>query len=279
MVLGAPARHLVAHARCRATTTHAATAQEGDAAIEDPAEYEAIARSAPFLTEVSLKLPASATALPQQMASLLSACSKLEDLTLHAYDKAAWTPPVSSLVDVDALLAAGPQLLHLRLPSCTSLTNLAPLRGLVNLQSLDMSWCTKVSDLVSLAALVNLQSLNICGCRRVSDLAPLAALLSLQSLDMSACHGVRDLAPLGALAKLRSLDMSWYTKVSDLAPLTALVNLHSLNITNCKEVSDLAPLGALVNQSLDISGCPDVSNLAPLGALVKLQSHKMIGCD
>jgi hypothetical protein len=140
-------------------TTHAATVQEGAAEIEDPADYEAIASTAPFLTELSLKLPASATALPQQMASLLSACSKLEDLALHAYDGAvpAYMQRALSLVDVDALMAAGPQLLHLRLPWCFSLTDLAPLRGLLNLQSLDIKLCG-VSDLAPLGALLSQRS-------------------------------------------------------------------------------------------------------------------------
>jgi hypothetical protein len=116
---------------------------QAGAPIEDAADYDAVASTSPFLTELSLKLPASATALPQQMAALLSACSKLEDLTLHAYDKATW---LSSLVDVDAL-ARGTRLLHLRLPNCSSLTDLAPLRPLVNLKSLSIRGCTNVSDL------------------------------------------------------------------------------------------------------------------------------------
>jgi internalin A len=198
-------------------------AAQDAAAIEDPADYDAITRAAPFLTELSLKFPGSATALPQQLASLLSACSKLEDLTLCAYDEAyvgtyMWQPPVSSLVDVDALLAAGPQLLHLKLPSCSNLTNLAPLRGLVNLQSLDISSCEKVSDLTPLGALLSLQSLDMSWCSSVSDMAPLTALVNLQSLNISYCGEVSDLAPLAALVNLRSLDMNYCKKVSDLAP-------------------------------------------------------------
>jgi hypothetical protein len=89
------------------------------------------------------------------MASLLSVCSKLED---HAYDEVVYVPPVvrnayvSSLVDVDALLAAGTQLLRLKLPRCSNLTNLAPLEALVKLQSLKMTGCEGVSDLAPLTA-------------------------------------------------------------------------------------------------------------------------------
>jgi hypothetical protein len=62
---------------------------QGPAAIESPADYEAIASiSSPFLTHLSLELPASATALPHQLTGVLSACSKLEDLAIRAYDEA-----------------------------------------------------------------------------------------------------------------------------------------------------------------------------------------------
>jgi hypothetical protein len=226
---------LIAHAH-----HHACDRAQGAAAIKDPADYEAIARTAPFLTELSLKLPASATALPQQMATLLSACSKLVDLALHAYDEGQYMVPVSSLVDVDALLSVGTQLLHLKLPGCTSLTNLAPLRGLVNLQSLDIR-SYKVSDLTPLGALVNLQRLDMSCCYEVSDLAPLAAMLKLQSLDISGCHEVRDLAPLGALVSLQSLDMYYCHEVSDLAPLGALMKLQKLSLSKGDE-DKVAPL-------------------------------------
>jgi hypothetical protein len=250
---------------------------QGAAAIKDPADYEAITRTAPYLTELSLKLPGSATALPQQMASLLSACSKLEDLALHAYNKEECRLPVSRLLDLSALLAAGSQLLHLRLPNCHSLTNLAPLRGLVNLHSLNIRSC-KMSDLAPLGALVNLQSLDISFCKEVSDLAPLGALVNLKSL-VTCYSNVSNLAPLGALVTLQSLNISSCFKASDLGPLTDLVNLQSLDMSCCYGVSDLAPLGALLSlQSLEISYCQNVSDLAPLTALVSLQSLGMSCC-
>jgi hypothetical protein len=94
--------------------------------IEDVADYQAIASTAPWLTHLSVELPASATALPQQM----SACSRLENLVLRA-DK--------------------------------QLSYMAPLTVMVNLQSLDISTCYGVSDLAPLSALVNLQRLKMSG--------------------------------------------------------------------------------------------------------------------
>jgi hypothetical protein len=141
-----------------------------------PADYNAIASTAPWLTHLSLELPASATALPQEMAGLLSACSNLEagDLAVRAFDEArpgtsGGGRTRSSIANVDAL-AAGTQLLSLRLPWCSRLTSLAAIGEMVNLQSLDMRECRAVSDLAPFAAMVNLRTLNVSGSSAVPDL-------------------------------------------------------------------------------------------------------------
>ena len=54
------------------------------------------------------------------------------------------------------------------------MSDLAPLAGLTNLQTLDCH-STQVSDLAPLAGLTNLQTLD-CHSTQVSDLAPLAGL-------------------------------------------------------------------------------------------------------
>jgi hypothetical protein len=103
---------------------------QGAAAVESssPTDYEAIASTAPFLTRLSLELPDSATALPHEMAGLLSACSRLEDLEILALDAYDETRR-ASLVDISAF-AQGTQLMSLQLPSWSNLTNLAPLGAL-----------------------------------------------------------------------------------------------------------------------------------------------------
>ncbi|KAG1657003.1 hypothetical protein FOA52_012004 [Chlamydomonas sp. UWO 241] len=238
---------------------------QGGAAIEDAADYQAIAYAAPWLTHLGLQLPASATALPPQLGALLSGCSKLEDLELRAEGR-------SQLVDVGAL-AAGTQLLRLGLSNfCSSLTDLAPLSAMASLACLDIPNWTAVSDLAPLAVMVKLRSLNISGCVGVLDLTPLGALENLQSLNISGLN-VSDLAPLGALENLHSLDMHRCSRVTDLAPLRDLENLHTIDISLCMFLSDLAPLTALTSlKSLNIRFCQRVSDLSPLGALVNLQS-------
>ncbi|KAG1679786.1 hypothetical protein FOA52_012697 [Chlamydomonas sp. UWO 241] len=245
---------------------------EGGVAIEDPADYQAIAIAGAlgWLTQLSLRPPASATALPQQMAALLSACGKLEDLRLHADG----VRTLSRLADIGALAAAGTQLLRLSLLCCCSLSNLAPLSALANLQSLYINGCVGVSDLMPLTAVAKLQSLDLRGCI-TSDLAPLTSMVNLQSLDISNCYRLTDLTPRTVLVNSPSLDISGCKCVSSLASLTDLVNLHILKIDCSKVVhnppiiaaSDLAPLAAMVNiQSLNINGCSE-SKLALLRTL------------
>ncbi|KAG1656118.1 hypothetical protein FOA52_007817 [Chlamydomonas sp. UWO 241] len=53
-----------------------------DGVIEDAADYQAIANTAPWLTHLRVPAGTRRTALPEHMASLLSACSKLEGLAL-----------------------------------------------------------------------------------------------------------------------------------------------------------------------------------------------------
>ncbi|KAG1667965.1 hypothetical protein FOA52_008337 [Chlamydomonas sp. UWO 241] len=278
---------------------------QGGMTLEDPADFHAIARATPFLTQLRIIPPARSTALPQQMAELLSQCSKLEDLALHAYE--------SQLVDITAL-AAGTQLQRLELRNflavshvmplatmanlqslnmsqCSHVSSLSPLGAMVKLQSLNLTHCSRVSDLAPLGALVKLQSLDLRHCSRVSDLMPLASMVQLQSLDISGCDSVSDLAPLGALVSLRSLKIGgcmWRDAigidvtsggVSDLSPLASMVQLQSLDMTYCERVSDLAPLASMVSlQTLDMSYCSHVSDLVPLGALVNLQKLKMWKC-
>jgi hypothetical protein len=205
---------------------HAPRAQGG--VIKKSADYKAIASSAPFLTHLSLALPATSKALRREMSGLLSACSKLEDLALSAIGN-------SKLADI-TVLAVGTQLVRLKLPTWCPLSNLAPLAALANLQSLDISRCAFVSDLAPLRAMLNLQSLNMSSCTAVSDLAPLAALVKLQSLAMTNVE-VSDLAPLAALVKLQSLIISGglgRISAADLPNLQHRIDDGELEVTGWK---------------------------------------------
>jgi hypothetical protein len=74
-----------------------ATRAQGAAAIESPADYGDIASTAPYLTHLSLVLPAGA----RKMAGMLAACSKLQDLEIRS----SVLPRYACLVDIAALAA------------------------------------------------------------------------------------------------------------------------------------------------------------------------------
>lgn len=215
-------------------------------------------------------------------------------LNLNNWNLTAVPPKVGQLVGLKSLYLAGNSALG------TGISDLAPLAGLVDLQSLDISG-TQVSDLTPLAGLVNLRSLNITD-TLVSDLTPLASLVRLRTLVISGpppasdpvAHNwpfegrlepivisgtpVNDLTPLAGLLSLETLDISG-TQVRDLTPLAGLVNLQSLDISGT-QVNDLAPLTGLVRlETLDVSRT-QVSNLSPVSSLVSLrQFTPSVGVD
>ncbi len=149
----------------------------------------------------------------------------------------------------------------------SEINDLSPLRGLLNLQSLNVSR-TQVSDLSPLQDLLNLKQLSVSS-TQVSDLSPLQGLLNLQSLRLPYTQ-TTDLIPLQELENLQSLEIS-HTEVSDLSPLRSLLNLQSLGVA-CTQVSDLSPLQGLVNlQELYVYDTY-VSDLSPLQDLLNLQT-------
>ena len=155
-----------------------------------------------------------------------------------------------------------------------SVKSLAPLAGMVNLQTLDCSW-TSVSDLSPLSGLLALQTLD-CSLTSVSDLSPLSGLLALQTLDCSS-PSVSDLSPLSGLLALQTLSCS-STSVSDLSPLSGLLALQTLYCSH-SSVSDLSPLSGLLElQTLSCSST-SVSDLSPLEGLDHLRRLDISSCS
>ncbi len=95
------------------------------------------------------------------------------------------------------------------------LSDLSPLKGLINLEQLDIS-STQVSDLTPLKALSNLQILYV-NHTNIFDLDPLSNCLKLQLLDAQYTE-VYSLKPLELLIDLRLLYLG-NTNVTDLSPI------------------------------------------------------------
>ena len=100
-----------------------------------------------------------------------------------------------------SLIAKLPNLQELNL-SATDVTNIEPLRGLVNLQSLSLKDATHVQDIGPLAELTELRELYLSG-TAVQLLDPLTRLVQLQRLTLPG--NVADIGPLRGLVNLEEL--------------------------------------------------------------------------
>jgi internalin A len=68
-----------------------------------------------------------------------------------------------------------------------TISDLAPLTYLVNLESLDLSGCSNLSDVGPLFRLRQLKYLSLAGCRQIKDLAPIVDLPKLEVLNITGC--------------------------------------------------------------------------------------------
>lgn len=169
----------------------------------------------------------------------------------------------------------------------------AKLKGLVMMQSVDVSGIKTITTLEPLSELSELQSLNITG-TNVSDLTPLRNSNKLKVLK-AANTRIDDISPLKYDILLEELDIA-RTDVSSLAVLEILNKLEKLNISytqvntlemlkNCpgltylsaegSKITTLQPLEGLNNiVSLNINGTT-INDLNPITHLTTLQSLRI----
>ena len=88
-------------------------------------------------------------------------------------------------------------LVKLRIGS-TIVSDVSPLSGLINLESLELSGSVLISDVSPLASLKKLKELRIINSDRLSDVSPLAALRNLEKLELQR-NGISDISPLDGL--------------------------------------------------------------------------------
>ncbi len=163
----------------------------------------------------------------------------------------------ASIVDISAL-AQLPSLEVLDL-SRTSVKSIEPLGGVKSLKTLRLG--ARVSNLAPLEGLVQLNSLELAA-SPVADLSPLKKLVHLEHLVASNV-GLHDLTVLAGLKDLQTLSVSHNRDLASLAPLAGLRKLSSLTVSD-SAVKDLTPLAALpALVSLDVRGTA-VTDVAPL---------------
>jgi len=168
---------------------------------------------------------------------------------------------------------------------------LAHLKGLTALEELDLSQCRNISDagLAHLGSLTQLKDLDLGKCKRISDagLAHLKGLTALERLDLRFCEGITDagLAHLGALTRLKDLNLAFCNGITDagLAHLKGLTALERLDLRSCDGITGagLAHLKALTAlERLNLWSCDRITDrgLAHLGAFTRLRDLDLEFC-
>ena len=120
-------------------------------------------------------------------------------------------------------------------------TDLSPLAGLTQLQTL-YGWTNRnLSDLSPIANLKALETLKLAACD-ISDITPLGNLRKLESLSLS-YNNIENIEPIGNLSRLTELLIS-YNKIVDVRPLSSLHRLETLHIDN-NRIRDFSSLQGL----------------------------------
>lgn len=210
-------------------------------------------------------------------------------LTNQLWDVEEFTVPKDAAVYDDVTLM--PNLKKLTFEAQT-VSTLAPLTSLANLETLDLTGCRFSADeLVHLTGLFSLKELILADCG-LSTIADLEGAIALHKLDLSnntirnlevlsamptlkeinlTHNAVTDLTPLGNLLELEKLDVS-FNAISSIIPLTGCPKLNWLDVGN----NGLTALWGLENLKLltvlcaEYNQLTDVSNLAALTELTNL---------
>ncbi len=148
-----------------------------------------------------------------------------------------------------------------------SISNITPLSGLTNLDTLDLSY-NIISDVSTLSGLTNLTYLNLRS-NEISDVSVVSNLTNLTTLWLYS-NSISDVSALSGLTSLEQLYLH-DNSISDVSPLSGLTNLEVLWLDN-NNISDISPLSGLTNlESLDLHN-NSISDVSALSGLTSLKS-------
>ena len=148
----------------------------------------------------------------------------------------------------------------------TDSVDLAAIKNISSIESLDLSGNQYITDIEPLAQLTNLQILNLSN-TQVSDLTPIRNLTELTELDFSRTQ-LGDISALKYSDKLTKLKFN-NTPVEDISVLERMTKLQQLDISETS-VADFEVLENLVAlKNLSVEGT-DMDNLSPIDSLTNL---------
>ena len=182
--------------------------------------------------------------------------------------------------DLAKLVAAFPEMTSLNISDSKELDSLAPVAALKNLTSIRTS-SIAVADLAPLAGLTQLKSLELSGDQFGPDLKWMTGLTNLTNISISAGKKLTSFEGIPSLPALKRIYIHGAAP-ADLTPLvTALPGLEYLTLNGCT-IADLTPLTALAkleDLSLYGSTLKDFSPLAGCAKLRKLSYYAVKEAD
>jgi internalin A len=191
----------------------------------------------------------------------------LEDIIRHKIDKSEgiiYPEDLKGLTNITFGYVAGiknisglehcSNLKVLRLHDTVEITDISPLSGLINLETLDLRG-NRITDISPLSGLANLRYLDLSN-NRIKDISPLSGLKNLRDLYLFD-NRITDKSSLSGLINLETLGLSTYYMETGLEPLSELKNLNTLYIMS-NDLTDLSPLLKLENLS-DLKVAPECS--------------------
>lgn len=145
------------------------------------------------------------------------------------------------------------------------------------LRELDLSGCEQLVDVAPLTGLLFLETLRLRGCVGLKEISALANLKKLKTLDLACCWQLQDLVGLpesiglagSPPARLRSFD----PRPKSCASSELLDGASAFN----EEGLFCLSLGAL--EILDLSGCQSLVDFSALATLTGLKILSLVGCQ
>lgn len=218
--------------------------------------------------------------------------TQLETLNLSFCRQLTDIAPVAEMRNLERLFMAGcarvtsiaplaglPKLRHIDLGRCTGIGSLAPLAGAEQMWRLTLSDMGETPlDLAPLRGMTRLSSLDLSKWRVLEDLRSVGHLSWLKELDLSRCARLSDVSGLVGLLRVRRLMLD-HTAIESAAPLRRLPALEHLNVTGCAALQDLGPPSDLPKlERLLASECASLRDISGLAAAPRLKVLHLSGC-
>lgn len=147
------------------------------------------------------------------------------------------------------------------------LTDISPIKTLVNLTELDLSGNKNISDISATADMKKLKRMNV-SINNINNIDAVSGLVNLEYADFSK-NQIKELPDMSKLTRLTSLDLS-HNKLTDVSALKDVKTLNVLNLAGNSGVTDLKPLAGLVYLDKDLTYLPDNSKKDDLFAAIEV---------